>query len=78
VDDSSPATSGLLLIFKFKLRIWRFNAGCFRRKTVKLAEFRWQDILPEEEHETEALLARSSISETQATAEIVIPEAGQL
>ena len=32
-------------------------------KLYKLAEFLWQDILPEEEHETEALLARSSLSE---------------
>ena len=48
-------------------------------KLQKLAEILWQDILPEEEnHETEALLARSSRSETQETAEIVIPEAGQL
>ena len=35
--------------------------------------------MPEEDsHETESLLARSSISETQETLEIVIPEAGQL
>ena len=47
-------------------------------KLSKLAEFLWQDILPEEEnHETEALLARSSISETLEAAEIVIPEAGR-
>ena len=35
--------------------------------------------MPEEDsHETESLLARSSISETQETLEIVIPEAGLL
>jgi len=66
-DMERPLQWMIVVIYSFSMDFFRLQVP-----------FLWQDMPEEDSHETESLLARSSISETQETLEIVIPEAGQL